>query len=89
MTWSDYNCNKIVFHIFDTETRELSRVENPNLMFKKIVYNDKETNYDELDIKQYDKCFIKLYISNKTDTDMYERLMDNFIIKLIYTQLML
>ena len=47
-------------------------------MFKKIIYNDKETNYDKLDIKQYDKCFIKLYISNKTDTDMYERLMDRF-----------
>ena len=77
MTWSDYNCPK-GFHIFDTETRELSRVENPNLIFKKIVYNDKETNYDELDIKQYDKCFIKIYISNKTDTDMYERLMDRF-----------
>ena len=46
MTWSDYNCPK-GFHIFDTETRELSRIENPNLMFKKIIYNDKETNYDE------------------------------------------
>ena len=75
MTWSDYNCPK-GFHIFDTETRELGRVENPNKMFKKIVYNDKETNYDGLDIKNFDKSFVKLYISNKTDTDMYERFMD-------------
>ena len=64
------------FHIFDTQTRELSRIENHNTIFKKIIYNDKETNYDNLDITPYDKCFIKLYISNKTDTDMYERLMD-------------
>ena len=75
MTWSDYNCPK-GFHIFDTETRELGRVENPNKMFKKIVYNDKETNYDGFDIKNFDKSFVKLYISNKTDTDMYERFMD-------------
>jgi len=77
MTWSDYNCPK-GFHIFDTETREITRVENHNHIFKKIVYNDKETNYDEIDIKEYDKCFLKLYISNKSDVDMYERLMDRF-----------
>ena len=75
MTWCDYKCPK-GFHIFDTQTRELSRIENHNTIFKKIIYNDKETNYDNLDITPYDKCFIKLYISNKTDTDMYERLMD-------------
>ena len=75
MTWSDYHCPK-GFHIFDTQTRELSRVPNPMLMFKKITYNDKETNYDNLDITEYDKHFVKLYISNKTDNDMYERLMD-------------
>ena len=75
MTWSDYQCPK-GFHIFDTETRELSRVENPNSMFKKIIYNDKETNYDELDINQFDKCFVKLFVSNRSDNDMFERLMD-------------
>ena len=77
MTWSDYNCPK-GFHIFDTSTRELGRVENTNKMFKKITYNDKETNYDKFDITPYDKCFIKLFISNKSDNDMYERLMDKF-----------
>ncbi len=77
ITWSDYQCPK-GFHIFDTETRELTRIENPNTLFKKIIYNDKETNYDSIDIKQYDKCFIKLYISNKSDNDMFERLMDRF-----------
>ena len=81
MTWSDYHCPK-GFHIFDTQTRELSRVPNPMLMFKKITYNDKETNYDNIDINEYDKHFVKLYISNKTDNDMYERLMDRFYNKI-------
>ena len=75
MTWSDYMCPK-GFHIFDTETRELTRIENPNRMFKKIIYNDKETNYDEIDINQFDKCFVKLFVSNRSDNDMFERLMD-------------
>ena len=47
-------------------------------MFDKIIYNDKETNYDEIDIKKYDRKFVKLYISNKSDNDMFERLMDKF-----------
>jgi len=81
MTWSDYMCPK-GFHIFDTATRELSRVENPNRMFKKIVYNDKETNYDTIDIKEYDHTFVKLFISNKSDSDMFERFMDR-----LYTQI--
>ena len=81
MTWSDYMCPK-GFHIFDTGTRELSRVENPNRMFKKIVYNDKETNYDTIDIKEFDQTFVKLFISNKSDNDMFERFMDR-----LYTQI--
>ena len=32
MTWSDYKCPK-GFHIFDTQTRELSRIENNNTIF--------------------------------------------------------
>ena len=75
MTWSDYMCPK-GFHIFDTATRELSRVENPNRMFKKIIYNDKQTNYDDLDIKEFNHTFLKIFISDKTDIDMFERLMD-------------
>ena len=77
MTWSDYRCPK-GFHLFDTETRTLERVPNPLLMFKKITYNDKDNDYDKLDISEYDKHFVKMYISNKTDNDMYERLMDRF-----------
>ena len=77
MTWSDYGCPK-GFHIFDTETRDLTRVTNPDTIFKKLIYNDKETNYDTIDLSEYDKSFVKLYISNRTDVEMYERLMDKF-----------
>jgi len=77
MTWSDYGCPK-GFHIFDTDTRDLTRVSNPDTIFKKLIYNDKKTNYDAIDLSEYDKSFVKLYISNRTDVEMYERLMDKF-----------
>jgi len=75
MTWSDYNCPK-GFHIFDTDTRDLTRVSNNIKMFKKIIYDDKQTNYNEFDITPYDECFVKLIISQKTDSDMFNNLMD-------------
>tara|TARA_B100000674_G_scaffold97990_1_gene70798 strand:- start:1082 stop:1495 length:414 start_codon:yes stop_codon:yes gene_type:complete len=64
------------FHIFDTQTRELTRIPNPIRMFKKIVYNDKENNYDNFDLQEYNECFVKLFVSNKSDNDMYDRLLD-------------
>ena len=75
ITWSDYKCPK-GFHIFDTETRELTRVENPYRIHKKIIYNDKETSYSNYDISEFDKCFVKLYISNKTDDEMYNKFVE-------------
>ncbi|NBR24379.1 MAG: hypothetical protein EBU08_11540 [Micrococcales bacterium] len=39
MTWGDYNCPR-GFHVFDTETREFSYIENPFHMFHKIEYDD-------------------------------------------------
>jgi len=75
--WSDYNCPK-GFHIFDTQTRELTRIPNPLIMFKKFVYNDKGEDYSKKDLSEYENTFVKLFISNKTDTDMFDKLLDRF-----------
>ena len=75
--WSDYNCPK-GFHIFDTETRELERIPNPLAIFKKIVYNDKEKDYTNFDLTPYENCFVKLFVSNKTNEEMYNRLIEKF-----------
>jgi DNA repair exonuclease SbcCD nuclease subunit len=48
ITWSDYKCPK-GFHIFDTDTRELTRVPNPIVIHKKLIYNDKENDYTNKD----------------------------------------
>ena len=75
ITWSDYGCPK-GFHIFDTDTRELTRISNSYTIHKKIIYNDKENSYSDYDIKEFDKCFVKLYISNKTDEEMYNKFVE-------------
>jgi len=77
MTWSDYNCPK-GFHIFDTDTREIERVSNPKNIFKKIVYNDKENDYKTFDISDYNNCFVKMFISNKTDDNVYNAFVERF-----------
>jgi len=77
ITWSDYNCPK-GFHIFDTETRELTRVPNPITVHKKLIYNDKQEDYTKKDLNQFENTFVKLFISNKTDTDMFDKLVDKF-----------
>jgi len=72
ITWNDYECPK-GFHIFDTETRELERIPNPLSIFKKIYYDDKKTNYKELDISEYDKTFVKLFVVNKSKEEMFDK----------------
>ena len=77
ITWSDYKCPK-GFHIFDTDTRELERVTNPYRMYKKLYYNDKETNYSDFDLSEFDNSYVKIFVTNKTDEDMYNNLIERF-----------
>ena len=75
--WSDYNCPK-GFYIFDTATRELTRVPNPLIMFKKFIYDDKKEDYSKKDLSDYENTYVKLFISQKTDSDMFDKLLDRF-----------
>ena len=77
LTWSDYNCPK-GFHIFDTATRELTRVPNPAVIFKKFIYDDKKEDYTKKDLSDYENTYVKLFISQKTDSDMFDKLLDRF-----------
>jgi DNA repair exonuclease SbcCD nuclease subunit len=75
--WSDYNCPK-GFHIFDTDTRELERIENTLSIFKKLSYDDTKENYDNLDLSSYENCFVKLFVNRKTNPEMYGNLIERF-----------
>ena len=67
------------FHIFDTETREIEFIPNPNTIFEKLMYNDTETNYDDFDISSLHNKFVKLIVVSKKNNEMFDRLLDKII----------
>lgn len=76
-TWADYNDPR-GFHVFDTETRELTFVENPYKMFKKIWYNDVTNTYSANDdLSEYSGCIIKVIVQEKTNPYTFDLFIDN------------
>jgi DNA repair exonuclease SbcCD nuclease subunit len=76
ITWHDYNSKK-GFHILDTETRELEFYQNPNRLFKKIYYDDGQS--DEMlnyDITPYEGCYVKIFVIQKSDFYTFDRFID-------------
>ena len=74
-TWADVDYPKY-FHILDTETREIEAVRNPITMFKKIVYDDNKIDYNDVDVSEYEKHFLKLIVINKNDLYMFDKFVD-------------
>lgn len=69
ITWSDFNDPK-GFHIFDTDTRQLTFIPNPYNIFHKIYYDDFEKEMPEVvnvDFSQYNDTIVKVVIKNKTN----------------------
>jgi DNA repair exonuclease SbcCD nuclease subunit len=77
-TWSDYSDPR-GFHIFDTETRTLTFVENPYRMFKKVWYNDTDATFlnSEVDYAQYKNCMLKVIIQEKTNLFWFDKFIEN------------
>ena len=71
--WSDCNDKKF-FHVLDTETREITAIQNPHTLFKKVVYND--TKYDYNRIPDFSGHFVKVVVVNKTRPQMFEAFID-------------
>ena len=47
-------------------------------MYKKLYYNDKETDYSDFDITPFNNTNVKIFVTNKTDEDMFNRLVERF-----------
>lgn len=78
MTWSDYGDQK-GFHVFDTDTRELTFVPNPYSIFHKLHYDDLDKQISEvvnIDFSVYSETFVKLIVRNKTNPYCFDMFVD-------------
>ena len=79
ITWADYNDPR-GFHVFDTETRELTFVSNPNRMFHKINYDDATTDFaywQAFDYSALKDCYVKIVVLNKQNPYLFDNVLDN------------
>lgn len=74
-TWSDCDDPKY-FHVFDTETRELTSVRNPITIFERIYYDDEKNDYANREVDQYENKFIKVVVVSKKDPFTFDRFID-------------
>ena len=73
--WSDAHDPKF-FSIIDTERRSVQRIRNPYTLFEKIVYNDKETDYNNFRFENLNKKFVRVVVVERTDTFAFDQFID-------------
>lgn len=69
MTWSDWNDPR-GFHIFDTDTRELTFIQNKYHIFHKIYYVEDEM--DSTDFDEYTDCYVKVIAEEKKNQRKFD-----------------
>ena len=76
LTWSCYEDQK-GFHIYNTETRELTFIPNEHTMFHKVFYNDSKMTYEDVNNANYEAlrdCYVKLVINEKNNPVLFDQL---------------
>lgn len=79
LTWQDYNDPR-GFHLFDLVTHELEFVRNPNVMFHRIVYDDKVDDIQtitKMNLSAYTGTYVKVVVSNKTNPYLFDTFISN------------
>lgn len=78
MTWADWNDPK-GFHVLDTETRKLEFVQNPHEIYTKILYNDDDLYFDEVQNNDYSAFtgkYVKVVVEKKNNGFLFETLIE-------------
>lgn len=70
--WSDYDDPR-GFHVYDTETNELTFIVNPNKIFHKIYYDDRNST---VDASAFKKACVKIIVTHKQDYHKFDRLIE-------------
>lgn len=79
MSWSDYDDPR-GFHIFDTDTRELTFIQNPYTMFQKWFYDDtKWDTFERINEFNFDSAqgsYVKVIVKNKNNPFWFDTYID-------------
>ena len=76
--WNDCDDRK-GFHVFDTETRKLERIENPLTIHSKIYYDDTQNDYIKYDVTQHKNNYVKVIVVNKKDLYQFDQFIDRIL----------
>ena len=79
LTWQDYDDPR-GFHIFDLKTHELEFIQNPNRMFIKVVYDDKDVEIKDItsmDLTHLKTAYVKVVVLNKTNPYLFDTFINN------------
>ena len=76
--WNDCE-DKKGFHIFDTETREMERIENPYTIHKKVYYDDTQNDYSKFDVSKLVDHYVKIIVVNKKDLYQFDQFVDRVL----------
>jgi DNA repair exonuclease SbcCD nuclease subunit len=79
LTWQDYNDPR-GFHLFDLSDRTLDFIKNTNVMFHRIVYDDREQTITEItnkNLSKYTNTYVKVVVLNKTNPYLFDKFMNN------------
>jgi hypothetical protein len=72
LSWSDAGDPKY-FHIFDTDTREMAPVRNPNNLYQKLIWDDEPVKLREDMIKGK---YIKVVVTSKKDLFEFDKFLE-------------
>jgi len=73
--WNDAH-DKKYFHVLDTESRELTAINNPHTLFHRIRYDDTRFDYNDFDYSLVENKFVKIVVINKSDLYSFDRFVD-------------
>ena len=80
MTWSDYDDPR-GFHLFDTDTRELTFIENPYKLFHKFAYSDNDLTVEDIkkfNFSEYKNKYLIINVESKTQPALLEMFVSGF-----------
>jgi len=76
LTWADYNDQK-GFHVFNPKTHKVKFVKNPNVLFTRIEYDDKDKSDLEVPTVKYQ--YVKIVVINKTNPYLFDKFITNIM----------